>query len=152
MSHCFNPIVAANSAVSVPMTTTVMQATGDVTNRALLRAMRYTPAVTIVAAWINADTGVGPSMASGSHVCRGNCALLAKAPMARREQIPVTSRPLDGNEPAEAKMPGMLSVPTLSTIRNAAMTRATSPMTWVMNALRAAMTALGRSYQKPMRR
>ena len=31
-----------------------------------LRAMRYTPAVTIVAAWISADTGVGPAIASGS--------------------------------------------------------------------------------------
>jgi hypothetical protein len=28
-----------------------------------------TPAVTIVAACIDAETGVGPSMASGSHVC-----------------------------------------------------------------------------------
>jgi hypothetical protein len=27
----------------------------------------YTPAVTIVAAWISAETGVGPSIASGSH-------------------------------------------------------------------------------------
>ena len=37
-------------------------------------------------------------------------------------------------------------------MRKAAMTRATSPMTWVMNALRAAITALGRSYQNPMSR
>jgi hypothetical protein len=28
--------------------------------------------VTIVAAWIEAETGVGPSMASGSQVCSGN--------------------------------------------------------------------------------
>ena len=33
-----------------------------------------TPAVTMVAAWISAETGVGPSMASGSQVCRKNCA------------------------------------------------------------------------------
>jgi hypothetical protein len=26
----------------------------------------YAPAVTMVAAWINAETGVGPAMASGS--------------------------------------------------------------------------------------
>jgi hypothetical protein len=31
------------------------------------RINRYTPAVTIVAACINADTGVGPSIAIGSH-------------------------------------------------------------------------------------
>ena len=34
--------------------------------RALDRATMYTPAVTMVAAWIRAETGVGPSMASGS--------------------------------------------------------------------------------------
>ena len=44
------------------------------------RTIRYTPAVTIVAAWINALTGVGPSIASGSHVCSGICALFATAP------------------------------------------------------------------------
>ena len=31
-------------------------------------------AVTIVAACINADTGVGPSIAIGNHVCKPNCA------------------------------------------------------------------------------
>jgi hypothetical protein len=30
------------------------------------RVTRYTPAVTIVAAWISAETGVGPAIASGS--------------------------------------------------------------------------------------
>ena len=34
--------------------------------------MRYTPATTMVAAWMSADTGVGPAMASGSQVCSGN--------------------------------------------------------------------------------
>ena len=34
------------------------------------------PAVTIVAAWISAETGVGPSIASGSQTWSGNCALL----------------------------------------------------------------------------
>jgi hypothetical protein len=36
------------------------------------RATMKMPATTIVAAWINAETGVGPAMASGSHVCRMN--------------------------------------------------------------------------------
>ena len=31
---------------------------------------KKTPAVTIVAAWINAETGVGPSIASGNQVCK----------------------------------------------------------------------------------
>ena len=37
----------------------------------------YTPAVTIVAAWISADTGVGPSMASGQPDIEGNLRRLA---------------------------------------------------------------------------
>jgi len=37
--------------------------------RGELRIKRYTPAVTIVAACINADTGVGPSIAIGNHTC-----------------------------------------------------------------------------------
>jgi hypothetical protein len=43
------------------------------------RATRYTPAVTMVAAWIRADTGVGPSMASGNHTNSGIWALLPVA-------------------------------------------------------------------------
>ena len=48
------------------------------------RATRYTPAVTIVAAWISADTGVGPAIASGSQTCSGICADLPVAPMNSR--------------------------------------------------------------------
>ena len=40
----------------------------------------YTPAATIVAAWMSAETGVGPSIASGSQTCNGTCALLPTAP------------------------------------------------------------------------
>ena len=50
-----------------------------------------TPAVTIVAAWIRAETGVGPSMASGSQVCSRNCADLPMAPMNSSRQARVTA-------------------------------------------------------------
>ena len=43
--------------------------------------------MTIVAAWISAETGVGPSMASGSQVCRGIWADLATAPTSSRIAI-----------------------------------------------------------------
>eukprot|EP00952_Eustigmatos_sp_NYUAD-ZCMA_P010283 42234-Eustigmatos_ZCMA.PRE.1 len=49
------------------------------------------PAVTMVAAWISAEIGVGPSMESGSQTCSGNCALLPMAPMNRQMQITVIS-------------------------------------------------------------
>ena len=42
------------------------------------------PAATIVAACISAETGVGPSMASGSQTCSGNWALLPIAPQKTR--------------------------------------------------------------------
>jgi hypothetical protein len=35
--------------------------------------------VTMVAAWMSADTGVGPSMASRSQACSGTCADLPQA-------------------------------------------------------------------------
>ena len=51
--------------------------------------MMNTPAVTIVAAWMSAETGVGPSIASGSQTCSGNCALLPIAPRKNSSAIAV---------------------------------------------------------------
>jgi hypothetical protein len=48
---------------------------------------RYTPAVTIVAAWIKAETGVGPSIAIGNQTCKPICELLAIAPI--NKHIPI---------------------------------------------------------------
>ena len=56
-----------------------------------MRATMKMPAVTIVAAWISAEIGVGPSIESGSQTCSGNCALLPIAPMNRQMQITVIS-------------------------------------------------------------
>ena len=41
----------------------------------------------MVAAWISAETGVGPSIASGSQVCSGSWADLAKAPTSSSRQM-----------------------------------------------------------------
>ena len=62
---------------------------GRAKNSGVQRATMYTPAVTIVAAWIKALTGVGPSMASGSQTCSGNWALLPQAPTSSSRQIAV---------------------------------------------------------------
>ncbi len=45
--------------------------------------------MTIVAAWMRAETGVGPAMASGSQTWSGNCADLPHAPTNRSRQIRV---------------------------------------------------------------
>ena len=68
MSFCTRPIVPAISAVSAPITATTCIVCGACANSSALRPIMYTPAVTIVAAWISAETGVGPSMASGSQM------------------------------------------------------------------------------------
>ena len=44
-----------------------------------------TPAVTIVAAWINALAGVGPSIASGNQLNKGNWADFPKAPKSKNK-------------------------------------------------------------------
>ena len=45
----------------------------------------------MVAAWISAETGVGPSIASGSQVWNGTWADLAKAPTQISRQIAITT-------------------------------------------------------------
>jgi hypothetical protein len=49
------------------------------------RQIRNTPAVTLVAAWRSAETGVGPSLASGSQVCSPSWADFPTAPILRRK-------------------------------------------------------------------
>src|SRR5437588_11435102 len=65
----------------------------------------------MVAAWIRADTGVGPAMASGSHACRGNCADFPMAPPNRRRaatvRVPVPMAPVA----ALCEMAGLFAVP-----------------------------------------
>ena len=71
---------AANTSVSAPIAAEMSAAVGASSNSGYMRAIRYTPAVTIVAAWIRAETGVGPSIASASQVWSGICADFANAP------------------------------------------------------------------------
>jgi len=49
--------------------------------------IKKTPAVTIVAACNNADTGVGPSIASGNQVCNPICEDFAIAAIKRKNDI-----------------------------------------------------------------
>ena len=80
MSVWVMAIVAARIAVKMPIAATMTIASGAEANSSFARATRYTPALTIVAAWMRADTGVGPSIASGSQTWSGNWALLPMAP------------------------------------------------------------------------
>jgi len=80
-----------NSAVIAPITRMKLSAVSDSSNSGDMRATMKMPAVTMVAAWISAEIGVGPSIESGSQTCSGNCALLPIAPMNRQMQVTVMS-------------------------------------------------------------
>ena len=80
MSPSTHAMLAASSAVKAPTQATSTSTSGVRRKSGKARVTRNTPAVTIVAAWISAETGVGPSIASGSHTCSGNCADLPTAP------------------------------------------------------------------------
>ena len=75
-----------NSAVIAPITMTKFSAVSLSSNSGDMRATMKMPAVTIVAAWISAEIGVGPSIESGSQTCSGNWADLPIAPMNRQMQ------------------------------------------------------------------
>src|SRR5258706_8497251 len=86
MSYCTIAINAMKKQVMAPITVTNESAAWDRSKSGDMRATMKMPAVTMVAAWISAEMGVGPSMESGSHTCSGNCALLPMAPMKRQMQ------------------------------------------------------------------
>ena len=77
------------NAVVDPMINTNDNAVSDNSNSGDMRATMNMPAVTMVAAWISAEIGVGPSIESGSQICKGTCADLPMAPMNRQMQVKV---------------------------------------------------------------
>ena len=68
--------------------------------------------MTIVAAWISADTGVGPAIASGSHTCSGICADLPVAPMNSRMPTTLAETTGVGPDMNAALIVSMSSVPS----------------------------------------
>src|SRR5215216_674019 len=91
MSYCVSATSAIENAVMAPMISTTDLAVSLNSYNGDMRATMKMPAVTMVAAWISAEMGVGPSIESGSQTCSGNCALLPIAPMNRQMQVTVIS-------------------------------------------------------------
>ncbi len=120
------------------------------------RAPRKTPATTIVAAWMSADTGVGPAMASGSHVCNGNWPDLPMMPNSSATAHQSTSVWLTLPEIAASLTATMLNEPcpvAACTTKNVMMTPIISPMSpvrVVRNALSAASELGFSSHQCPI--
>src|SRR3954462_3894885 len=89
MSYCVSAISAIESAVIAPITSTTERAVSLSSYSGDILATMKMPAVTMVAAWISAEIGVGPSIESGSHTWSGNWALLPIAPMNSRMHMRV---------------------------------------------------------------
>src|SRR5918992_2832518 len=140
----------AYRAVTSPTTATTTRADSDASNRAWVRTTRYTPAVTIVAAWISAETGVGPSMASGSQVWRGTWADLPTAPANSSREMAVTVLP--AIPPAAPNTSSNRTDPVVAKIRKIPINIAVSPIRVTMNAFLPASAAAFRSNQKAISR
>ena len=120
----------------------------------------YTPAVTIVAAWINAETGVGPSIASGNHVCSPIWADFPMAPINNSTQMTVkTGQSYPRNTKVELTKKGANGNTTwkssdlkIKKIETIPIVRAKSAIRLTTNALIAALFACKRVYQKLIKR
>ena len=104
--------------------------------------------MTIVAAWMRALTGVGPSIASGSHVWSGICADFATAPPSR----PSATKFAAVDERWALKVVANESEFVCAIRMKKASAIVASPIAFMMKAFFAARTALERSCQKPIRR
>ena len=106
--------------------------------------------MTIVAAWMSAETGVGPSIASGSHVWSGICADFATAPPSRpsatRFTVVVESPSTSSNTPR------YVSVPVSQMSRTRPRASVASPIAFMTKAFFAAATASGLWCQNPISR
>ena len=104
----------------------------------------------MVAAWMSADTGVGPSIASSSQDCSGSWADLPQAPSSSSRPSAVTTPWLAA--PVFEKTPTKLTVPNSANISMIASDRPASPTRLAMNAFFAAVAAVGLNCQNPISR
>ena len=87
MSSWVKAILAAKNEVNPPISKIKNKTDGVNSNKGEHLIIKNTPAVTSVAACISAETGVGPSIAHGNHVCNPICADLPTDPINRKKQM-----------------------------------------------------------------
>jgi len=104
----------------------------------------------MVAAWMSADTGVGPAIASPSQDCNGNWADLPQAPTSSSRPIAVSWAVEAPSTPAltDAKS----TFPKVANIIMIAIESPRSPTRLTKKALLAAVAYAGLWFQKPMSR
>ena len=104
----------------------------------------------MVAAWMRAETGVGPSIASSSQACSGTWADLPQAPS--RSSRPRAVSVSCVASPASSLTPAKSVVPNVANISAIASDRPMSPTRLMTKAFLAAAAADGLCCQKPMSR
>src|SRR5262244_1940406 len=102
----------------------------------------------MVAAWISADTGVGPSIASSSQDCSGTWADFPHAP-SRSSSPSAVATPLPA-EPTVLNTPVNDTVPNSENIRKIARVRPASPTRLTALGLLLLLGACGKSAQVPL--
>jgi hypothetical protein len=154
MSFCCSATTAANNAVIPPVHATTSNANDPGrSSRKYTRHNMYTPAATIVAACINALTGVGPSIASGNQTCSGNCADLPTAPQKISSPATVASPPrISGRAKTICFSSSKLSVPSVDQRNRIPRRKPKSPIRFVRKAFFPASAAAGRPNQNPISR
>ena len=107
-----------------------------------------------MAAWISAETGVGPSIASGSQMCSGNCADFPIAPASSPSVKPVSTASVSAGAPscASALIAAISKRPVFDQISSSPSMKPKSPKRVTMNAFFAAAAAEGRWNQNPISR
>lgn len=156
ISFWTSPTVAEKKAVVAPINVIADKTVGTYSNIGEHLIIKKTPAVTIVAAWINAETGVGPSIASGNQVCKPIWADFPMAPINKREQITVKtgkSKPRKTNveltkNGANGKTTWKSSDLNTKKIETIPIVKAKSATRLTTKALIAALFAWRRVYQK----
>jgi hypothetical protein len=146
--------------VVAPIKVIIDKSVGTYSNNGEHFIIKKTPAVTIVAACINADTGVGPSIASGNHVCNPICADFPIAPINNNEQIIVrTGKSNPQKVKVEFKRNGAREKITCTSkdlktkkIEIKPIVKAKSAIRFTTKALIAALFACKRVYQKLIKR
>ena len=104
----------------------------------------------MVAAWIRADTGVGPSIASSNQLCSGTCADLPQAASSRSRPSAVAT--LSDASGMPAATPSNEVLPNVLNINMMASAIPMSPTRFTTNAFLAATAAESLCCQNPISR
>lgn len=122
MSFCVRAQIAVNRVVMEPKHSIAVKIVLLLEISGWNRISRNTPATTIVLEWSSAETGVGPSIAEGSHGCRLNWAdfpVAAKRSPARGRVLELSIKKIcwKSNEQVFVQYQAIASMNPISPIR-----------------------------------